>query len=133
MNYLKLDRVLFIHEQVIEGFGGSKEHYHDTIDKIRGILAQQHPVFGFDKYPSPYQKAAMLLYFFAKDHCFVDGNKRVAITCAGFFLLLNGYADHLDDQEGTDKTLEVTCSSLEGRERDEYINQLADWLARWFY
>ena len=33
----------------------------------------------------------MLLFFIAKDHCFVDGNKRTAFNVCEIFLASNGY------------------------------------------
>ncbi|OLN32615.1 Doc protein [Desulfosporosinus metallidurans] len=43
--------------------------------KLKSILDQQYPHFGFDKYPTPFNKAAMLWYFLTKNHCFVDINE----------------------------------------------------------
>ncbi|WP_348982974.1 type II toxin-antitoxin system death-on-curing family toxin [Desulfosporosinus sp. FKA] len=100
---------------------------------MESILAQQYPIFGHDKYPSAFHKAAMLMYFFTKGHCFVDGNKRVGIQCAIVFLEVNGYEDNLDDQEGYDKTWEVAESELSELERDSYIESLAVWLSKRFY
>lgn len=63
---LDLDDVLLIHKEATEAFGGSHEFYHDTLAKVHSILDQQNPHFGYDKYPSVFDKAAMLWYFFHK-------------------------------------------------------------------
>lgn len=48
-------------------------------------------VFGEDAYPSLFDKAAALLEFIIKNHCFHNGNKRTAYLVTKSFLLLNGY------------------------------------------
>ena len=40
-------------------------------------------------YPSMEEKAAHLLYFLVKNHCFVDGNKRIAAALFLWFLQKN--------------------------------------------
>ena len=51
---------------------------------------------GEDVYPSTQEKAANLLYFLVKDHCFLDGNKRIAATLFLYFLDRNNalYAEN---------------------------------------
>lgn len=41
--------------------------------------------------PTIYELAAAYAFGIARNHAFVDGNKRTAIVAAGAFLLLNGY------------------------------------------
>lgn len=41
--------------------------------------------------PSVHQLAAAYVFGIARNHAFVDGNKRTAIVAAATFLLLNGY------------------------------------------
>ena len=41
--------------------------------------------------PSVEELAAAYIFGMAKNHAFVDGNKRTAIVAAGAFLILNGY------------------------------------------
>ena len=130
--YLNRKHIFMIHEQTIKMFGGEPGYYEHTDGRVDGIIAQQYPLFGFDKYPSVFQKAAMLMYFFIKGHCFVDGNKRVGIQTAIVFLDVNGFEDNLDDDKGYQKTMEVAESSLTEEERDNYINRLAKWLSQRF-
>lgn len=49
--------------------------------------------------PDVYELAAAYVYGIARNHAFVDGNKRTAIVAAGAFLLLNGY--ELTADQGT--------------------------------
>jgi death-on-curing protein len=41
--------------------------------------------------PTIEELAAAYLFGLAKNHAFIDGNKRTAIVAAGAFLILNGY------------------------------------------
>ena len=128
INYLTSEHIYAKHKISLETFGGDDGIYDYTDGRIESILSQQYPYFGYDKYPSLFQKAAMLLYFFAKGHCFIDGNKRIAIQSATIFLNVNGYLNIFDDLEGYGKTMEVTASQISECERDEYVNSIADWL-----
>ena len=130
--HLSKEHIYMIHEATIRTFGGNSGYYDYTDHRIDSILSLQYPVFGFDKYPTIFQKAAMLMYFFTKGHCFVDGNKRVGIQSAIVFLDINGYEDYLDDDEGFDKTMEIAASNISEDERDNYIKNLADWLSQRF-
>jgi len=129
---LCLQDILEIHKEAIELFGGSFEFYKDTLSKIKSILDQQHPHFGYDKYPTPFDKAAMLWYFFTKNHCFVDGNKRVGFYAAAVLLKINGYSDRVDDDEAYNKAIEMTCLQLTGENLDAYIDDLSNWLKERF-
>jgi len=51
---------------------------------------QQH--FAYSNEVSIFDLAAAYSYGLAKNHPFIDGNKRVALTVAALFLELNGYS-----------------------------------------
>jgi death on curing protein len=46
--------------------------------------------FGLDAYPDDFAKAAALLQSLARNHAFVDGNKRTAWAAAWTFLIISG-------------------------------------------
>lgn len=75
---------------MIKRFGGSSG--------IRDVGLLESAVFrcqasfdGQDLYLGIFDKAAVLLQSLLKNHPFVDGNKRTALTSAGIFLKINGY------------------------------------------
>ncbi|MER8475176.1 type II toxin-antitoxin system death-on-curing family toxin [Mesorhizobium sp. M1163] len=47
--------------------------------------------------PSVEELAAVYVFGIARNHAFVDGNKRTAIVAAGAFLIVNGYALSAND------------------------------------
>ena len=81
-------------------------------------------MFGLDTYPNDFTKAAALLQSLARDHAFVDGNKRTAWAAAWTFLHLNGVGlavdFDVDDAEAfmnqvatdTDPAVDVVASKL---------------------
>ncbi|MDO3432240.1 type II toxin-antitoxin system death-on-curing family toxin [Rhizobium sp. CBN3] len=58
--------------------------------------------------------AAAYLFGLARNHAFVDGNKRIAIVTAGVFLLENGY-----EMETTDANLYAFVLAIAAGEIDE--------------
>ncbi|EHQ91026.1 type II toxin-antitoxin system death-on-curing family toxin [Desulfosporosinus youngiae] len=129
---LCIDDILVIHKEAIWMFGGSSEYYQDTVTRIKSIIDQQYPHFDHDKYPTPFKKASMLWYFLTKNHCFVDGNKRVGFYAATVLLKINGFYDQINDDEAYEKAIEITCSHLTGNDLDQYINELSTWLEKRF-
>lgn len=58
--------------------------------KLESCLAQAFQTFGKrDLYPGLLSKAAILFYLMIKNHPFLNGNKRIAVTSVITFLLLN--------------------------------------------
>ena len=76
-----------------ELFGTEKD------DSFKGAIGNIYQSFGGeDVYPSTQEKAANLLYFLVKDHCFLDGNKRIAATLFLYFLDKNN-ALYIEDNK----------------------------------
>jgi death on curing protein len=90
------------------------------------IARPKATVFGLDAYPDNFTKAAALLQSLARNHAFVDGNKRTAWAAAWTFLHVNGVelavefdvdgAEAFMNQVATDPDLavDVVASTLSG-------------------
>ena len=88
--YLSVTQVLYIHNQMIKQFGGSAGIR--DIGLVESALGRPNTSFdGQDLYTDIFGKAAALLQSLLKNHPFVDGNKRTALTSAGLFLRINGW------------------------------------------
>jgi death-on-curing protein len=129
---LEVDVIFAIHENQIQQYGGDSSHYIYSRERVESIVSQQYPLFGYDKYPTIHLKAAMLMVFITKGHCFVDGNKRTGLASALVFLTINGYTGQVGNQEVYDKTMEIACAEFNNDSIDEYVKELADWLAERF-
>ena len=92
--YLTLQETLELHEQLILRFGGAAGV------RDMGLLesALIRPQTGY--YESLSMQAAALLQSLCQNHCFADGNKRVAFAATAIFLRMNGYRLQVDAAEG---------------------------------
>lgn len=63
--------------------------------------------------PTAYELAAAYVFGLARNHAFVDGNKRTAIVAAGAFLLLNGYELTANDAELYTFTMGVAAGEID--------------------
>lgn len=89
MKPLTTEQVLNIHDLNIERFGGSAGVR--DLGLLESALAQPFlNAFGQERYEGLYMKAAAYWYFLARNHPFVDGNKRTALTTALVFLHMHG-------------------------------------------
>lgn len=55
------------------------------------VLRPQTSIGGEDAYPDLHTKAAAMFHSLARNHAFVDGNKRIAVAATALFYLLNGH------------------------------------------
>lgn len=122
MKYLTPQQVLAIHHQVIRRFGGS--HGIRDLALVESAVARPRASFGGqDLYRTIFRKAAALLQSLLKNHPFVDGNKRTAITSAGVFLKMNGYRLINTHKEEVKFTLRVDNERLS-------LEEITTWLRR---
>lgn len=90
---------------------------------LDSALARPRQQAAYGKKNSVFQLAAAYSYGLARNHPFVDGNKRVALTVAAVFLELNGYA--LDAPEA--EAVIVYQQLADGTLTEE---ALAEWLRK---
>lgn len=87
--WLITEAVLAIHKMLIAEHGGAAE-LHDR-GLLESALARPKNLHGYaDPKPTLAQLAAAYAFGIAKNHPFVDGNKRVAFTASVVFLETNG-------------------------------------------
>ena len=111
MKYLSPEQVLFIHSRLIDTTGGS--HGVRDIGLLQSAVSRPKATFGGkDLYPDIFRKAAALMESLARNHPFVDGNKRTAITSAAVFLGMNGYRLDTTQKELERFTLSVAVGRL---------------------
>jgi death-on-curing protein len=90
MHYLTVEQVLFLHARLMAETGGS--HGVRDLGLLQSAIARPQASFeGVDLYPDLFTQAAAMLDSVARNHPFVDGNKRTAIAAAALFLRRNGY------------------------------------------
>lgn len=87
--FLTLDEVLGIHADQIRRYGGATG-LRDLELLCSAIAMPQTTFDGEYLHTSHFDMAAAYLFHLARNHPFVDGNKRTALMCALVFLGLNG-------------------------------------------
>ena len=65
--------------------------------------------------------AAAYGYGIARNHPFIDGNKRTAFVCTGLFLALNGYALSANDVDCVMTMLAVAAGEMEESTFEEWL------------
>ena len=87
MKYLTIEDILIIavgHVKDYQLLNENQLHY------LVGVVGEK---FGdTELFPTVFQKAAVYAHHVITGHIFLDGNKRIGLTCALRFLELNGYS-----------------------------------------
>jgi death-on-curing protein len=122
VKYLSAEQVLFIHSRLIDTTGGA--HGLRDTGLLRSAVARPRVTFkGKGLYPDIFHKAASLLESLIKNHPFVDGNKRTAITSASLFLQLNGCRLNTNQKELERFTLRMAVSKISFHEAVEWFKK----------
>ena len=116
--------VLHYHqEQIAEHGGGSGVR---DMGLLQSALARPQNAFHYNQVVALSKLAACYGFGIAKNHAFVDGNKRTALVVALSFLELNGFALRSTQEENY-----LTFYALADGSLSE--EQLADWLESKLY
>jgi len=112
--------VVAIHKELIVEHGGEPV-LRDSVLLSASIARPRH-LFFYSENATLFDLAAAYGYALAKNHSFVDGNKRIALTVIDVFLRLNGYKLVAPEPEA----VEMMINLLAGVEDQE---SLAAWIA----
>ena len=85
-----------MHDEQLRRHGGARGLRDENALESALARPENKVVYG---HPDVMELAAAYLYGLARNHAFVDGNKRIAIVAAATFLLINGY--RLTANDGT--------------------------------
>ena len=107
--FIQRDAVEALHQMQIESFGGS----YGLRDEGALESALDRPVNKAFYGEEDIVALAAALFGLAKNHAFVDGNKRIAIVTAGVFLELNGYRLETSDAHLHNFVLSVAAGEID--------------------
>jgi death-on-curing protein len=108
--FLTFYEVCEIHQQQIELYGGSAG-VRDVAALESAVAMAAASFDGVYLHHSIAAMAAAYLFHICQNHAFVDGNKRAGANAAITFLLLNGYAPTLTEDELVDVVLAVVSGT----------------------
>ena len=112
MMKLRKEQILMLHSQLIEEFGGS-DGVRDY-NLLDSALESPFQSFGGEElYPTIQAKAARLGFGLIKNHCMIDGNKRIGAHAMLVFLAINGIEIEYTQKELYEMILSIADGSLE--------------------
>ncbi len=120
MKRLSKEQILLLHAQLIEEFGGiDGVRDYNLLDSALEIPFQSFA--GEDLYPTIQAKAARLGFGLIKNHCMLDGNKRIGAHAMLVFLAINGIEMKYTQKELYETVLAVAASNLEYDELLQWV------------
>lgn len=116
ISYIAFEYVLKIHDQLIDEYGGARGILNEGL--LRSALEMPKARFdGRDLHRTVFDKTAAYLFHLAKNHPFVDGNKRTAAMVAMVFFASNFHsAFTIFDLEYQDLILGVVNGTVSKKE-----------------
>jgi death-on-curing protein len=112
--------VLLLHEESLAMFGGARGMRDEGL--LDSALARPVNKFHYEQVVALPALAAAYGFGIAKNHAFVDGNKRAAVLSIGLFLAINGARLRADQLDAIATILALAAGQL-----DE--SGLAKWIA----
>lgn len=114
--------VIAIHAELLAEHGGVEGITNEkligaTLARAQQLLAYSNPA------PDVFRLAAAHGFGFAKNHCFTDGNKRVALSMIDVFLEMNGYELTANEPETVTVILSLATSEIDEEELTEWIRK----------
>jgi death on curing protein len=121
--WLETQEVCAIHSEILAESGGDSGILNlgaleSTLNKPKNLYCYVSDVSLFDL-------AASYGYGLLKNHCFIDGNKRVALIVVYTFLLIHGIELIASEVEAARFFVDLAASMAT---QDEDMQRLANWL-----
>lgn len=115
--WIDIEVALVAHEEQLAEHGGAAGIRDRSM--LESALARPHNLIAYGE-PDVADLAASYAFGIARNHPFVDGNKRTALVVSETFLMLNGYTLTATDAEVVVAFLALAAGELS-------VDELADW------
>ncbi|AFY71774.1 death-on-curing family protein [Thalassoporum mexicanum PCC 7367] len=123
IRYITVEEAIMLHEDQLQSDGGTSGIR--DVGLLESALAQpQASFFGELLHPNISDQAAAYVFHIAKNHPFVDGNKRTAFAVCSAFLLVNGYDFNIAIDELKEIILNVANGSLSKEQLLEIFSKI---------
>ena len=119
--WVRRDVLELLHSQTIAEHGGADGLRDEGL--LESALARPQNLFHYENVEDVARLAANYTFGLAKNHAFIDGNKRIAFIAAGVFLRLNGYRLTSDQAQATLVMLSVAAGSFGEDELSGWIRK----------
>ena len=112
------ETVLTLHEQSLAQFGGLAGIRDEGL--LDSALGRPQNLFAYGK-PTLFALAASYAFGLAKNHPFIDGNKRTAFVTAVLFLELNGRRFSAEEADAAVRTLALAAGEMTEAEYEAWL------------
>ena len=119
IRFITVSQVRAIHQQQSLMFGGSPGILDEG--KLESAVCRARNLFSYNRKATIYDLAASIGWGIAKNHPFVDGNKRTAFVVMAVFLQINGVMLTATEVDVVTVMLGVAAGEIAE-------NQLSHWL-----
>jgi death-on-curing protein len=117
--------ILAIHDEQLAEHGGSTGVRDDGL--LDSALARPQNRLAYDAAADLATRAAAYAFGLARNHPFIDGNKRTAFVAAEVFLELNGMTLAASDEDCVLTMLRLAAGELEETAFAEWLRTDAAW------
>jgi death-on-curing protein len=120
--WITRDIAMAAHAQSLADHGGSPGVRDEGL--LSSALARPQNLAAYGE-PGVHELAASLAYGLAKNHPFIDGNKRTAFLCAYTFLGLNGAELDADEAEAAAIMVDLAAGDVSEAEFARWLGALS--------
>ena len=120
-NWLLLESVVAIHKSLVAQHGGIAEIRDRTL--LESALARPQNRFAYEPKANLFDLAASYAYGLARNHAFVDGNKRISITAVAMFLADNDYEFAPEKLDALQTFLRLAAGEVEEADLARWIEK----------
>ena len=120
MKKMNKEQILKLHTQLVELTGGTDGTRDFNL--FESAIENPFQVFGGEElYPTIQEKGARLGYGLIKNHCMLDGNKRIGVHTMLVFFTLNGIELEYTQKELYEMVLLVADGSMDYERMHKWV------------
>ncbi len=120
MKWLSEHAVRELHKRAIAQYGGL-EPIATYAEKLEATLNRPQQLAHYNSEVTLSELAASYGYGLIKNHCFSDGNKRIAFYAVFIFLQINSYALHATEVDAAQTIEDVAAGGLSESDFAQWI------------
>ncbi len=109
LRWLTKDEALILHQRQVSAHGGPPGIRDEGL--LESALVRPENLYAYGQ-PDIADLASAYAYGLAKNHPFIDGNKRASFVACALFLRLNGYGLPTDDDDNIATWLALASGAL---------------------
>jgi death-on-curing protein len=121
LKWISKKALLLLHEESLSAFGGARGLRDEGL--LESALARPENIHAYNPAATPQELAAACGYGIAKNHAFLDGNKRAAFLSIGLFLAINGYRLTASPVDAIEAMLAVAAGTMSEQELSIWIGK----------